>query len=342
MSSQTIKNLKFLKNKNNSCYVDSSIVALFFSDNYFLDKITWNSTGPNLKALKDINQNFYCRYDLLAENNIRHALAKTVTFLRNQSAKMDTLLCYDLRRIILQDCNPYVKNEADFYNPYGFISILFNVFNIRLQNEMINGKMTPKNSLNKIEVTSQSCKYVDNLNNPIVHSIIYDDDCKNKIINISDVITFPFFFILKDDPQIYLEIFNKIFDNNFELSSVIYSGTHVTCDIKVKNRWYHYDDLGDGKFNKRLTFEEVKEKVNAIGEVLLVYKYTQETTDKFKKNEKLWIDNYYDQIKNRPKPRKRSSSKHKITDLKNKKKRSSSERKKRSSSTKKTTYCAIL
>jgi hypothetical protein len=346
--------MAFMVNDHNSCYLDSSIVGLFLSENYFFDKITWNmdkelwekilkmsykSYNPICTAYKDNEDT-----SITSRTLIKEKLKNIVTSLRDHRPDIDINSERNTLRTELFNCTNYIQNTAAIYNPFGIIRIILQNFNIR-KNRVIDTKrkiskdehVFVKDHDSKIFVTKVQhknhdggIKFVNKYNelkevenSRVIGDVYFEKNCSNYFdltseknfitevgetiittkqksrnenenikISLDTIKDFPFFIINKENHDEIDEIKEIIFDNKYDLSAVIFISSHVTCYVKKEKRWLYYNDTEKEKNYVDFDFKDIKKAINKKC-VVLVYKYTNDYTEKLRKNNELiWFNNY--------------------------------------------------
>ena len=258
-----------LNYNNNSCYIDSVLVALFNSKSPIITKIILNS--PLIKYDKKL--------DIIGEN-IRRAMKSLYNKI---TLGIDVNNCSQLRKLLKQYYDRYkikidenyhdiewIDSQNDFSELLIFLQLIFDFpLNVKykLNNRIENRIFFDIN--NYIDISNTDITYIKDYYPKYTNEFELEDGTirKEKI----EILSAPLLFIQinrifdfeKKDTQIIPTLKIKLKENYLYLNSIIIhygydmNSGHYICLYECKGIWYEFDDIvGEnkkiGKFDKIL------------------------------------------------------------------------------------------
>ena len=249
-----------LQYKNNSCYIDSSLVSLFLIPNDIIDN------GILLKPVMD-------REDCPVKE-VQKALLDITLSIRGER---DVDYCTDLRKVF-KKCPSQTFYTTEMGDVAEFVSYIFTLFNfdimtIREQNfysrrsdkELKKGVKTVDRTFKtipilKIDAYFEESKKID-LEDFIFHKTdtilesgyVYNGKKYRRQVSIKTVVDSPYLIFHVNrvflDKVIEKPVIYEEYINNLRLSSVIvHRSQHYTCFFRHGDNWYYYNDMSGVKY----------------------------------------------------------------------------------------------
>lgn len=199
-------NIKGLKWVDNSCYLDSVLIALLSIDSTFvknniIDKGLTENTGKLLSCSKDKEK------DLQIRTKIQKEINRIFITIRDTENKVP-LYCTNLRKIFKSCENKYTFHTDNMEDPVDFLEYLCDIFGI-----------TFTTSFNELPTTYPVIDYPDF----IAYTFDRNRHRKHPFT--------PTETITKDNNTLHLN------------SIVMYTHRHYTCYFRCNNHWLYYNDM---------------------------------------------------------------------------------------------------
>lgn len=285
-------NINGLINFFNSCYIDSVLLALFGTKNYFIKKFLLKSELKERQTNNLICNLYDQQEDLILRKKIQKNLKDIYKRIHNNKEYHDDFTCYNLR-YLLRNCKEGKRYfTTDQQDVDEFLRFLLSIFdtNVAETEQIMYYYNTPDD---KILV-----EHIKKNNDTIIIPIEYNDLINNRLILFNDSLTKklvdePDEEIKKDDKKykyrnyIYKYIdspyliftiprkqinrivktpveLTRILDNKYLLISIvvftgnIYAG-HYTTYFLYNGEWLYYDDLDN--FKQIGNFEELSRSI---------------------------------------------------------------------------------
>lgn len=265
---------KYLSWENNSCYIDSLLVALFINNDKFIKDILLNAKvndygSKELKIIgEDIRSHLRNIYDLINLSNFKETITcHNLRILLNKYYK----LLKQLKPINLIGSNDnWTNTQNDVFELFEFFKVIFDIKNTT---KFVDANNSPNYSDFSILLPID---FLLNTDKPLKISKIYPlTKVKYRLKEGNEFINklgkkqktyYKTTEILKAD-KLFIKIYRnigslkldtiiipaktlKLKENNFKLSlnSIIIhygsnKGGHYTCIYKCNNKWYEYNDM---------------------------------------------------------------------------------------------------
>ena len=270
-----------IKWENNSCYIDSLLVALFYRKDKIIEDIFFKENindynNPKLKILGDLIRNELIN---IYKNVLSYNTCSALRILLDKYYRL-LIKTNPSKRIIDKNDN-WINKQMDIYDLFRLLQIIFNI------------------KENTLKIKEGSNLIYTSLNNQIPIDYLYKDEKQRKTLKISSI--YPSYELKyklsKDDKykdektgkklsiykkkikilkyyKLFINIYRNIGDikletkiipcnslklkeNNFNLylTSIIihygsFGGGHYICLFKCEadNKWYEYDDMNGIKY----------------------------------------------------------------------------------------------
>jgi ubiquitin C-terminal hydrolase len=275
-------NIKGLINYSNSCYMDSVLIALFATENYFVKKLILKNNLVERNVSNTVCYKNDPSLDLKMRNKIKIELIKIYKrihyykYINNEDEDEDDSTCSSLRYLLgsCENGKRYFTDEQQDVDE--FLRFLLSIFDVDVatthtiiyyKNNDIDKKLIT-NKINNNDTIIIPIEYKDLFNkkinfedniNKIELDVEHDELIKynNKTYLYKDSI-----YKYIDSPYLIFTIprkqlnyivntpvnLNRYLDNKYLLISiVIFNGTihngHYTTYFLSNGRWYYYDDI---------------------------------------------------------------------------------------------------
>jgi predicted NAD-dependent protein-ADP-ribosyltransferase YbiA (DUF1768 family) len=265
------ENLKALKNINNSCYLDSAIVALFAVKNSYLDEVLLTKSLEKREGkfmICSLSNN--ADEDLKNRKDIQAELRKIVSYMRNETSEVKNY-CTDLRRMLFSKCKQpdndktmkKVAPEKRMMDSSEFLDFFLSLFDINALVADIkyyfNGVLEKTERRNQsimwgpFLITDRAKEYnVQDLLQIVTTNEVTADRVGTKT-EIIQVYSTPVLIVRieRNDEEIgYIdtpveaqEIITAYSGQQLELSAIVcHEKLHYICYVKCGEVWYMYDD----------------------------------------------------------------------------------------------------
>jgi len=258
------KNISIKNDQNNSCYLDSLLIALFNTKNEYIENILLYSN------VKKYNDNLYNK-GILIQNELKHIY--DIVALKKQTSVTN---CSNFRKLLKSyyidyfKINPYIDkinwttSQNDYFEIFNIFNYIFDIPNDL--HYMINNNIEYRSFIDVFpidDLISNKTIYVDKYYPKRENIITFDDIndinygkiIKEKIEYLKTPILFIYFNrnfnnVKKLNTTIIPSLKLKLKHNNFNLylnSIIIHlgdvNGGHYITLYECKGLWYKYDDL---------------------------------------------------------------------------------------------------
>lgn len=264
--------IKGLPNVENSCYIDSSLVALFSHKNSFTEGLLNNKL---MKTTGYTTCGRNAEEDLENRINIQEQLKKLVKFVRGE-IKEEDFTCGNLRLAIKKcnEANPKSDKSQNFWDPgkkdaSEFLTWILSLFSVntaktetitygfdgsdwKITTKIIDDKASIIQTIDYDSIKSEPSFISDYL--PLTTEFEVESDQFTKRKTIISILSTPYliFSFARIDPirKIFLNRDvvpdKKIIINNKKFvlySIVVYTSAHYICYFTCNKIWYLYNDL---------------------------------------------------------------------------------------------------
>jgi hypothetical protein len=288
---RTCENLKALQNINNSCYLDSVIVALFAVSNNYLDQAILNT-----RLQKRMGTNLTCSLTNDADEDLRNRIEiqkevkKIVYYMRGESTE-ERKYCTDLRRMLFTNCKQPDKDisirtspEKRMMDSSEFMDFFLNIFDTKVLrtkiqqyfNDVLESESERMENImwGPFAISDTKKEYdIQDFLKTVSTNVVTDERVGIKT-EIVEVYSTPILIVRIEryDKDVGLisasvtfpETITLLSGQTLTLSAIVcYRNNHYVCFILCNDKWYLYDDT-----NKKKLFSEIGDYSS-----LLKYRY---------------------------------------------------------------------